>query len=417
MFLDIAARCAGNRLVFSKETVQLTVTEKTYRISVVVPTYKRPDLLHQCLAALSMQDLKPSDYEIIIVDDAACENTRRQVDQWAACLRERKPASGPVPAIRYIPVTGSHGPAVARNIGWRAAQAEIIAFTDDDCIPTPSWLSAGLAAFTPGVVGVSGKLVMPLDHIPTDYERNAVQLENSEFVTANCFYRWDVLERVGGFDVRFRMAWREDSDLFFTIHEHIEQCGYREGISASTMPGRAQNFSDDRSQMLPAQTSIVSASLKDEHVAKDPACKACNSNPSHALICVPRAVVIHPVRPASWGISLKQQRKSMYNALLYKKHPQLYRQKVQAAPPWHYYCIIVALLIALASMLTGSWFIALGAITAWIVMTGRFAWQRLRDTSHAPSHVLEMIVTSMLIPLLSIFWRIAGVVRFRVFFL
>ncbi|HZU68286.1 MAG TPA: glycosyltransferase [Ktedonobacteraceae bacterium] len=393
------------------------MTDKTYRISVVVPTYKRPDLLHQCLAALSMQDLDPSDYEIIVVDDAACENTRRQVDQWAACMRDRKPGSCPVPAIRYIPVTGSHGPAVARNIGWRAAHGEIIAFTDDDCIPTPGWLSAGLATFNSGVVGVSGKLVMPLDHIPTDYERDAVQLEKSEFVTANCFYRRDVLERVGGFDEHFRMAWREDSDLFFTIHEHVEQCGYREGMCAALMPGRAQGVGSERPQHLPAQTMMAPASFKDDHIAKKPARKGDNCDPFHALIYVPRAVVIHPLRPAPWGISLKQQRKSMYNALLYKKHPQLYRQKVQAAPPWHYYCIVVALLIALASILAGFWFIALGAITAWMLMTGRFVLQRLRDTSHAPSHVLEMIVTSMLIPPLSIFWRIIGAIRFRVFFL
>ena len=48
------------------------------------------------------------------------------------------------------------------------------------------------------------------------------------------------------------------------------------------------------------------------------------------LVSAADAVVIHPLRPAHWGVSLSQQRKSQYNALLYKKHPQLYRQRVAA---------------------------------------------------------------------------------------
>lgn len=388
--------------------MKLTVTEMTYRISVVVPTFKRPDFLHQCLGALTMQDLDPSDYEIIIVDDAACESTHMQVEQWIEHKKSRKSCARSIPAIRYLPVIHSHGPAAARNLGWHAARGEIIAFTDDDCIPTPGWLSAGLAAFSDGIIGASGKLVMPLDHIPTDYERNAVQLERSEFVTANCFYRRDMLERVGGFDERFTAAWREDSDLFFTLHEYMERCGNQNVTGVSTPPGP--------SQALPARV-LSAPALARESYSRAPARHNSKCDPSCALVYVPRAVVIHPVRPASWGISLKQQRKSMFNALLYKKHPALYRQKIQAAPPWHYYCIVAALLVALTSMMMGFWLFALGAFTAWMLMTGRFCLQRLRHTSHAPSHVMEMIVTSILIPPLSIFWRIAGAIRFRVFFL
>ena len=380
----------------------------TYRISVVVPTFKRPDFLHRCLSALTMQDLDPSDYEIIVVDDAACESTRLQVDQWIECMKRGKSCACSVPTIRYLPVTGSHGPAAARNLGWQAARGEIIAFTDDDCIPTPGWLSAGLSAFSDGIVGASGKLVMPLDHLPTDYERNAVQLERSEFVTANCFYRRAMLERVGGFDERFTAAWREDSDLFFTLQEYVARYG-NQVTSCASAPSR-------RSQAL-ATSVLTVPPLAPESCSKAPARHNSKDDPLCTLIHVPRAVVIHPVRPASWGISLKQQRKSMFNALLYKKHPDLYRQKVQAAPPWHYYCILAALLVALASLVAGLWLVALGAFTAWMLMTGRFCLQRLRHTSHAPSHVMEMIVTSMLIPPLSIFWRIVGAIRFRVFFL
>src|SRR5437763_123866 len=99
------------------------------RASVVVPTYRRPDLLGRCLAALSAQDFDPSRYEILVADDAASGDTRRQVEEFAAGLGR--------PAVRYLAVTGRHGPAAARNVGWLAARGEVVAFTDDDCLPDP----------------------------------------------------------------------------------------------------------------------------------------------------------------------------------------------------------------------------------------------------------------------------------------
>lgn len=325
----------------------------SYRVSVVVPTYKRPDLLLRCLNALAEQDIDSNCYEVIVVDDAACEETQCLVEHVAECFLT---ACGP--CLRYVAVRGKHGPAVARNTGWQAAQSEIIAFTDDDCIPQPGWLRAGTAVFVEGVTGVSGKVLVPLTGIPTDYERNAARLAYSEFVTANCFYRRSVLKAVGGFDERFTMAWREDSDLFFRL-----------------------------------------------------------LNEGGKLLFVPEAIVVHPVRPARWGISLSQQRKSMFNALLYKKHPLLYQRRIQAKPPWHYYGILASALLAISGLLLGAPFVALGATCVWALLTAWFCQLRLRHTSHLPRHVVEMIVTSLLIPPLAIYWRIFGALKFRVFFL
>lgn len=326
----------------------------SYRVSVVVPTYKRPELLVRCLNALAGQDIDPACYEVIVVDDAACEETRQLVEGMARHLL----ASCGL-CLRYIAVSGQHGhgPAVARNTGWRAARGEIIAFTDDDCIPQPDWLRAGATAFVEGVTGVSGKVIVPLPEQPTDYERNAARLAYSEFVTANCFYRRSALAAVGGFDERFTMAWREDSDLFFRL-----------------------------------------------------------LNEQGKLLSVSSATVVHPLRPAHWGISLSQQRKSMFNALLYKKHPLLYQRKIQATPPWHYYGIVASVLLAISGLLLGVPLVMLGASSAWALLTSWFCLLRLRHTSHLPRHVVEMIVTSLLIPPLAIYWRIVGALKFRVLF-
>src|SRR5690606_26512499 len=107
----------------------------------------------------------------------------------------------------------------ARNEGWRNARGPVIAFTDDDTVPDAGWLAAGLAAMVDGVAAVTGRIEMPLPAKPSDIEVDAAGLTRAEFVTANCFVRRDVLEEVNGFDERFSMAWREDSDLHFNLLE------------------------------------------------------------------------------------------------------------------------------------------------------------------------------------------------------
>ena len=193
---------------------------------------------------------------------------------------------------------------------------------------------------------------------PTDYELNAAGLATGEFVTANCFCRKDVLAAIGGFDPRFTMAWREDSDLHFALLEHC---------------------------------------IEPQYVAD--------------------AVVVHPVRVAGWGVSLRQQRKSMFNALLYEKHPDAYSERIQPAPPWHYYRMTFVLLLAIVGLLRGQRKLALAGVVSWLWMTGGFCARRLHGTSHAPRHVAEMLVTSAAIPPVAVFWRLYGAFRFRVFFL
>jgi hypothetical protein len=50
-------------------------------------------------------------------------------------------------------------------------------------------------------------------------------------------------------------------------------------------------------------------------------------------------------------------------------------------------------------------------------MTAAFAWKRLATTSRTVAHVVEVALTSALIPPLSVFWRLYGAVKFRAAFL
>ncbi|HEX2530640.1 MAG TPA: glycosyltransferase [Burkholderiaceae bacterium] len=322
-------------------------------VSVVVPTCGRPQLLSRCLVALILQRFDKRRFEIIVVDDASDENTREVVARWATHAERGGPSIG------YIPSQGPHGPAAARNRGWRAARGSVIAFTDDDTVARIDWLEKALRTFEANQAdAVWGRIVMPLHRTPTDYELDAKGLERAEFVTANCLCRKAVLERLDGFDERFRFAWREDTDLYF--------------------------------RLLDSSARIVHA---------------------------PAAVVVHPIRPAGWGVSLAQQKKVLFDALLFKKHPELYRKKIRARPCWDYYVIVCALATWLPAVAFGAPRIAAAAGGIWALLTARFCLKRLGPTVKTPSHIGEMIVTSALIPPISVFWRLVGAVRFRTRFM
>jgi GT2 family glycosyltransferase len=323
-------------------------------ISIVVPTYRRPAMLASCLNALAAQQLDCTRYEIVICDDGPDEGgTREFVERFAADHAPRGLT------VRYVPVTATQGPAAARNAGWRIARAALVAFTDDDTIPDPQWLAAGLAAANnTSADAVSGRIVMPLPEHPTDYELDASGLAHAEFATANAFVRRAALEATGGFDERFTAAWREDSDLQFTL--------------------------------LTTGCRIV---LADD------------------------AVVVHPVRPARWGASLYQQKKSVFEALLFSKHPAMYRQHIDARAPLRYYAIVASAACALFAWLAGVGVPALCALLVWALLTAGFCARRLRDTRRDWRHLAEMVWTSLLIPFLSMYWRLYGAVRFKVMFL
>jgi GT2 family glycosyltransferase len=193
--------------------------------------------------------------------------------------------------------------------------------------------------------------------VPTDHERNTAGLERSEFLTANCFVRRRALEAIGGFDERFTMAWREDSDLHF--------------------------------RLLDSGGLIVRAT---------------------------DAVVVHPARPAPWGVSLKEQRKARFDALLFRNHPQRFRERIHPRCPWDYYVIVLAALVAAYALLAGWTGAALAAAALWAALTGQLVARRLAHADRSPGHIAEMIITSLAIPFLSVFWRLYGGLRYRVVF-
>lgn len=317
-------------------------------ITVVVPTFRRPVLLQRCLAALGEQTLPKDQFEIVVVDDGDDAATATLVGEAAQQSGLR---------ISYLGQPQRRGPAVARNRGWRAAIAPIIAFTDDDCLPQPGWLEAALKRFDAGASVVTGRVEMPLPDRPTAHDRTTALLEMAEFVTANCFCRRTALEQVGGFDEAFDIAWREDSALQFAF--------LRAGIPIEGCP---------------------------------------------------EAVLVHPLRPAPWYASLTDERKNRYDALLYKRYPDLFRARIPHYPGLvtAYYGVVGSALVTLGGAIAGNRSLVKAGGVSWLLLTAGLVAHR--QANQPVGELPKNGLTAALSPFLSVYWRLYGAFEHRVWY-
>jgi GT2 family glycosyltransferase len=167
-------------------------------VSVVVPSRGRADLIPRLLDALARQTLP---HEVVVVHD------------YGPALFERY---ANVRAIRERATPGDA--ARRRNIGWRAARAPLIAFTDDDCVPSPGWLEALVRAAeaNPGAVvqGATRPDPAGANGLRSAFYRTVDQTPPHWWAqTANIIYPRELLEQLGGLEERLGAG--EDADLAF----------------------------------------------------------------------------------------------------------------------------------------------------------------------------------------------------------
>ena len=200
---------------------------KLYTVSIVVPVYNGAGTISACLESLLSQNYPAEAYDIIVVENGSTDNTTQAVEKYPVRLfhSERR------------------GPASARNYGISKGEADIIAFTDADCIAHPNWLAELTRPYLDPQIGGVGGTILAHDHAnPTDVEmfsREHSPLINfvsgeGEFLphlyTANASYRRDLLIQVGGFNPK--MITGEDVDLSWRVQL---QTGARLGCAAEAI--------------------------------------------------------------------------------------------------------------------------------------------------------------------------------------
>lgn len=174
------------------------------KISVVIPTHRRPDALRRCLESLARQDIAPQDFEVVVVADGPEPRLAMEVPF----------------RLRWVDLDRNQGQSAARNEGSRVATGALLLFLDDDLVATPRLIRSHLERATAGRV-VFGKT---LDGGQTGYYSRLdgdgpPHWPEDAWLGPNCSIARGVFEAAGGFDAVEFPRFGEDIDLGFRLWE------------------------------------------------------------------------------------------------------------------------------------------------------------------------------------------------------
>jgi GT2 family glycosyltransferase len=161
--------------------------------SVIVPVRNGGAAPATLLEALARQTLPRERFEVVIADDGSTDGSTDGLETGDGWVRVVRGAA-----------TNSY---VARNRAVRAARSSTLAFCDDDCVPGPAWLEAGIRALREADL-VAGLILFLVPRRPTvwtllDVDMFLVQersVRSGRAVAGNLFMRRDLFDRMGGFD-------------------------------------------------------------------------------------------------------------------------------------------------------------------------------------------------------------------------
>jgi cellulose synthase/poly-beta-1,6-N-acetylglucosamine synthase-like glycosyltransferase len=186
-------------------------------ISILIPSHGRPERLASCLEALARQDFPREKFEVIVCDDGTSMPLEQQLAPLLQSLGSRM-------SVRIVRQKQS-GPAAARNRAASVARGRLLAFTDDDCLPAPDWVSrfashhtkdpdvligGGLRNGLPGNVwSTATQLIMDCAYSHQMRDQSRMQF----FSTSNIAVSAAHFRRLGGFSENYRLAAGEDYDF------------------------------------------------------------------------------------------------------------------------------------------------------------------------------------------------------------
>lgn len=195
-------------------------------VSVIIPTFRRPSLLHAAVESVLSQRLLTATFEVVVVDNDPECSAEKVISGLAL--------SAPV-VVRYVsePRAGiSH----ARNAGVTAAEGRYIAFLDDDETAGPEWLSkliSTMRLYRADIVVGPTKPLFPRGvaipkyaekiydadaRVPTGEAVNWAGIGNALLVRDSC------LAAAEPFDPRLGLSGGEDSVFLGLLREQGRRC-------------------------------------------------------------------------------------------------------------------------------------------------------------------------------------------------
>jgi GT2 family glycosyltransferase len=205
-----------------------------HALAVVIPTRDRARRLERLLRSLEAATMPSGGVEVVVVNDGSRDDTAEVV------RRSSLP-------IRCLNEDGT-GPARARNTGWRATDADLVLFLDDDCVVSEDALVKLVAALDGnGAVGADirpltkGGISARLTHLE-GLSRHGLDDGRVRYLAmAAALFRRHELEDTGGFDESFGRAAGEDVDLCYRL--------VRRGVPLAVAPGSIV-WHEDRSGLV-----------------------------------------------------------------------------------------------------------------------------------------------------------------------
>lgn len=191
------------------------------KLSVVIPTYRKPDLLGRTLEALAAQELDAA-WEVVVVDDGSDDGRTPEV---LAAFRERLP-------LVEAGAGRNEGRARARNRGWRAARGRSVLFLDDDIVLRADALAAHVRAQDARPACYLGRVVTApeiVDSTLFDYLDTrgvakcapGAEVPSRYLLTQNVSLPREALDAIDGFDEEFGVYGFEDMEIAFRLEDAV----------------------------------------------------------------------------------------------------------------------------------------------------------------------------------------------------
>jgi glycosyltransferase involved in cell wall biosynthesis len=187
-------------------------------VSAITPAYNAERFLSLALDSALAQTLR--DFEVIVVDDGSTDATAAIVARYAAAHPQH---------VRVLQQT-NQGLCAARNAAMRIARGKYFALLDADDVWLPQHLAASVRALeSDPSVGLVHANIERIDadgnalHVPPRYWREhddafaRLFLRDEHVSCPTTVFRRELIERLGGFDMRFNRLGCEDRDLWLRI--------------------------------------------------------------------------------------------------------------------------------------------------------------------------------------------------------
>jgi glucosyl-dolichyl phosphate glucuronosyltransferase len=173
------------------------------KISIIIPTYNRAQILEMCFEYLVKLDYPASDFEIIVVDNNSPDNTKAVVEKYQKLY--------PALNIRYA-FEKQQGIVYARHTGARHANYDILSYIDDDGFLNKQWLKEMARVFEQNkdVAAVASKIVIKWDQEPPEWIHPYEWLLGKLDYGDEIFYKHGIYINGGSFNIK--------KEILFDLH-------------------------------------------------------------------------------------------------------------------------------------------------------------------------------------------------------